>query len=1563
MKRSIATLSVGILLACSAFAAAPESQDPTPRKFLARDLYGRARTLNMALYEEHFTPPGPETQWNLAGPDHGSFTFFENIDNVEACKNNSLAFKLTDNEAVLGWGNIDNKQARDKRVGLWDSAIIRMDIRQSKPAETTWHLFPWKDGDRLPGDEPNHYFKLKAATAGTEWTNVVFKLADRSRGADGFDLVMQGRKDNQLQIRNVEIVRETRKGYFRKVIEIPEGTVWRAAANIGDHTVLFINGRQIPDKSPVHRRPKHGYTSVPVDLKPHLRPGSNCIGLLATGPTHFKYTSAYLQGTVVMASGETVSVNTDASWQWSREPCDGWSSADSPAQAWPRMREPGRNGEPAAKPGDIPWYYMANVGRPAYDGMVVLENPEQERLYYTDSSPVLIRVRVPAGLAERGPGIVWSIRQYDEKGSRRVASGRRDAYRFSNDSLVFEIEPGNLARGVYQLRTTLKDPDGVIEERLPEPLIVVGRIPMKEIPGDAFEQGMDRTLETTVDFTDRDDPHPTLETDGSGERLSPAFRSPQEYVREQARPDPEKLEAERQRQAAKPDLDPIIVERNGLTYRETRPVYGALFSVQLEFEHPGDFYQMVLEYPNDRSRWISVECTEEGYGSRCNPMVWTGDRFPLTDTLQELKWIYRPGPGKHAVHIGSQRKESSAAAARLRIYHVGPTLPALKQSQVNQRQFGILTETSDARGQSFEKTFGFKNMDIKREQRWKWYKAPSQEEWKASGNDLAEKGYDRLVYWLDTCEHFAQYLRFVGQNSHFMGCWQYGDGQAITPRTDIPGSSRVEMAFRDMAAQVFNANDISFYGSIQFVYSTSFNNLHTGTDGLADLPGVLWNSPYLIDKHGRELDWSAGPWFQTGWNFNHPVIRERMLSVAEAVARRYRDLPSFRGINWSCYLGGDYMPIWNARALSMVSPDPLGAGYGDVTIRAFEEDTGIRLNADPDDPNRFQERYDKLNAEGMRHRWISWRSEQIAEVFVDIGRRVRRERADLEVLATPMVYGTHAKRWKGSGRTAREFLALSGWDAWHFRHRDAVSLTHYTHASPHNGVVRWWLDYLHDLYLNFDDEWHDALEAPRHRVAMVKFSWNEHDGMATPLPYRENWPVTEDGALAQAQPCADNVREMFTSNLIRSDTRVFMYDLLHVLFFVGQEQEYREFARVLRALPEGRFSTVLDTGMATDLAIRERREPGRYLFYVANPCPWRVRGTVTVEGATAVVNAVSGEPVAGKGMFRSNLAVPVELDGFGVAAFTANSGDARVTAWDTEALPAEDLSHVRKALAQFKTLKADPRARYALDPREMAHLEKVATGIEQALEQNRYAAAWQVVSRPQWIGAVRQMEKGAVFGTESKAPVSVTTEKQTLPVARVEQAPSLDGRLDEKVWEHAEVDRGFITETMRPSLALTTVRAVHHGNTLYLAFECKDRDPADIKIDAVREKESTVFRDDCIAMFIQPDRERSTYYQMAFNAAGTLFDQRVVGSARDYDFAPDWNVAARVTDDGWVAEVRLPAEALDGAIEPDRPWGFNCHRAFRYNRIMTSSWSFTPPDVGTAGSWHNPNGFGLLRFQ
>ncbi len=1491
-RRCLYPLAAWAALAAAAFA----SETPTMKELFY------AKYLKIPTQDEKLSPEVMQR----------NFTFFSPSLLDRKLAGGDLRFRMGAADGTIGWGNFGGQQRVAERVFLRQYQYLVFTLRQDMAVKTTIKLWAWSDGKRSQS-------ATVATHEGADAKDVKLKLPRMARRStsipDGFELDIQTAKGNVLRLASVEVVKPMNRGGFRKEFQLPEGKIWRAVVNVGAQTSLYVNGEEVRPQTSILRRPTFAgnemYKTRALDIAKYLLPGKrNCIGLYGERVGYPPF--IFVQGRVVMASGEVVPITSDATWRFSHRCPEGWTRAGFDDSSWTNAQ-----GGPA-----MPVYMiMATVTEsaiPAYSGRLVVTNPNDRLLFYNDKEAAVFHVSVPAGLAKNVPVLHWKVVR-PGKGDGSVAEGVAKEFERANDSLTFTINAGVLEWGVYTIELNLHRRDGkAIEHRTPEPFVVVRRLTQKIVDGKSYTEGMKLTLEDTIDFTNPSDTHPWNGTDEPGGFERGLTKT------------------------VKPIKTPRIVRRGGLVYRETAALRGAFFTYQFKVKHPGDFYMVELDYPDDAERWIGVSCSttlpKVWTNSKCAPSITTGGKYPVSGKMRVRRWIARPEAGIQTIDIICRRNGFPAAAKAMRIYHL-KELPALRINDAGQRRIGLLTERTRLSA-SFGKTFGMYRRDISY-QNAKDFDAPN-------FRPFDEKiGY--LQAALDACEKYTQYMKFTGQNVHIMGCYQYGDNNTpYAPLPRIPGGSRIPNDIRDVAVRSFGENGIDVIASIEYANHEWLQRQYDLTLGEV-LQGK--DTARMVSKDGKPAQGMYG------WNFVHPAVEAAMLSVVDDLVRKFGDRPNFLGVNFSPYLSGGWIPGFGV----MSREGPMTYSYDDKTIEFFERDTGIRLPIKATDPARFAKRYKLLTSKALKPKWIAWRCEQMQRFFRLVRKHAQAERRDLQVFASLYLNVAHCVEWSKSGLPLNEFLRQWGWDAALMKSTPGIWFTRWMFPlrgnSPKNYVG--WEQVVGpeftSLYARGDDRSvmiHHAWDELAYRMPGAKF------GRGWEWIGKPNWPVAGNRGRLHTQAARDNARECFTQALIGSDPELVMFGFMDVNLMVGNEQPLREFAQALRCLPRERFTPVLNTGFATNFAIRALRKGSAYYFYVANPGYWPIKGTIQLAGAGRVVDLALNRP-AHASRVGERLALPVSLAPYGVAAFRADSKDAKIVSFSTQRVSSKDLAHLKGILDRVASLLARRGSTAILTLDEKKFMQQSVEKAHAAMTKGEVAAAWRLVTNYRFWGLWKDyLEKMANLAhlPYPKKTLAEALGRRVLTAAFAAKPPRIDGDLNDAVWAKAKVATSFVTQERRLALADTAVRACYDRSRVYFAVECADPDPGRLQTKAAHEMEIFASRDDSFGIFLQPDPSAVRYYQLAFNAAGVPFDQEVLGGQRNYEYKPAWKVATKRGKKKWTAEVAVPFAAFGLSGVGKRQWRANFFRNFRQGKLDAGAWSFTGRD------YHCPEKFGTLVF-
>jgi len=179
-----------------------------------------------------------------------------------------------------------------------------------------------------------------------------------------------------------------------------------------------------------------------------------------------------------------------------------------------------------------------------------------------------------------------------------------------------------------------------------------------------------------------------------------------------------------------------------------------------------------------------------------------------------------------------------------------------------------------------------------------------------------------------------------------------------------------------------------------------------------------------------------------------------------------------------------------------------------------------------------------------------------------------------------------------------------------------------------------------------------------------------------------------------------------------------------------------------------------------------------------------------------------------------------------------------------------------------------------------------------------------------------------------------------LEAVRVDSAPTIDGVLDEAVWQEAFLITDFVQQEPSegaPASERTEVRVMHDGSTLFIGVHAFDSNPAGIVATEMRRDGSRILDEDNFQIILDTFLDARSAYMFVVSPLGAMLDQQVSNEGsggrggtsgnvnRDWDGV--WAAAARKTDDGWTAEIAIPLATLRFPDADAQAWGINFQRS------------------------------------
>jgi len=200
--------------------------------------------------------------------------------------------------------------------------------------------------------------------------------------------------------------------------------------------------------------------------------------------------------------------------------------------------------------------------------------------------------------------------------------------------------------------------------------------------------------------------------------------------------------------------------------------------------------------------------------------------------------------------------------------------------------------------------------------------------------------------------------------------------------------------------------------------------------------------------------------------------------------------------------------------------------------------------------------------------------------------------------------------------------------------------------------------------------------------------------------------------------------------------------------------------------------------------------------------------------------------------------------------------------------------------------------------------------------------------------------------------VHLFSQRRSLDALKVEQAPKIDGELDDAAWANAPPATDFIQyfpNNGAPSLVKTVVKLLYDNNAIYIGAYLYD-DPSLIHKQQTPRDEEEQTDADYFSVFLDTYDDRQNGFQFLVTSMNVQTDARVgpnLATATTYgDKTWDavWDSQIKMQPDGWTIEIKIPYLSLRFAKKDVQNWGLQFLRFTRRNSEL-SFWNPVDPNV------------------
>jgi Domain of unknown function (DUF5916)/Carbohydrate family 9 binding domain-like len=199
-------------------------------------------------------------------------------------------------------------------------------------------------------------------------------------------------------------------------------------------------------------------------------------------------------------------------------------------------------------------------------------------------------------------------------------------------------------------------------------------------------------------------------------------------------------------------------------------------------------------------------------------------------------------------------------------------------------------------------------------------------------------------------------------------------------------------------------------------------------------------------------------------------------------------------------------------------------------------------------------------------------------------------------------------------------------------------------------------------------------------------------------------------------------------------------------------------------------------------------------------------------------------------------------------------------------------------------------------------------------------------------------------------------ERPAVQAVLASEAPSIDGVLDEAVWQAANVVETFVQQEPRegqPATDRTEVRVLYDRGHLYIGLRAFASEP--VVATEMRRDADRLFDEDNFQVVLDTFHDSRNGYMFLTTPLGAkleqqLFDEGEGGGRgttanvnRNWDGV--WDAASRIDDQGWTAEISIPFSTVRFKPSDEQVWGVNFQRHVRRkNEILY--WAPIPKAYG-----------------
>ena len=197
-------------------------------------------------------------------------------------------------------------------------------------------------------------------------------------------------------------------------------------------------------------------------------------------------------------------------------------------------------------------------------------------------------------------------------------------------------------------------------------------------------------------------------------------------------------------------------------------------------------------------------------------------------------------------------------------------------------------------------------------------------------------------------------------------------------------------------------------------------------------------------------------------------------------------------------------------------------------------------------------------------------------------------------------------------------------------------------------------------------------------------------------------------------------------------------------------------------------------------------------------------------------------------------------------------------------------------------------------------------------------------------------------------PQATFSQKKVLNAINTTDKITIDGKFNETIWESTPIAKDFVMyypENGKPenNNKRTEVKIIYNNDAIYIAATMFDDEPNKILTQITKRDEPGIY--DNFGVFINGFNDSQQDFRFYVSASGVQADCfSSTDGYEDFTWNAVWDSEARITDYGWVVEMKIPYAALRFSNKEKQTWGLNFYREVRRDR-QSLTWNFIDNNI------------------